>query len=64
MKQFLGYIHVGDKLMLVTLSRCQFLDVSDRKAILVTSFGCWCPTLMFKDRGYWLQKRPKPSPTS
>ena len=21
--------------------------------ILVTSFGCWCPTLMLKDRECW-----------
>ena len=41
-----GYKDVGDKWMLVTLSWRQFLDVSDRISILMTSFGCWCPTLM------------------
>ena len=40
------------------------MHVGDRISILVTSFGCWCPTLMFKDRGCWRQKQPKPSPTS
>ena len=59
-----GYIDVGDKRVLVTLSWWQFLDVSDRILILVTSFGRWWSTLMLKDRGYWLQKWPKPSPTS
>ena len=59
-----GYIDVGDKWMLVTLSWWQFLDVGDRVSILVTSFGCWCPALMMKDRGCWWQKRPKQSPTS
>ena len=49
--------------MLVTLSWWQLLDVSDRISILVTTFGCWCPTLTFEDRGCWWQKRPKPSPT-
>ena len=44
-----GYIDVGDKRMLATLSWWQFLDVSDRISILVTSFGCWCPTLMLED---------------
>ena len=44
-----GYIDVGDKWMLVTLSWWQFLDVSDRISILVTSFWCWWPTPMFKD---------------
>ena len=34
-----GYIDVGDKWMLVTLSWWQFLDVSDRISILVTYFG-------------------------
>ena len=65
----LGYIDVGDKWSLVTQSWWQFLDVSDRISILVTSFGCWCPTLMLKDRGCWWQKQAKtvlakPSPTS
>ena len=59
-----GYIDVGDKRMLMTLSWWQFLDVSDRISILVTSSGCWCPKLMLKDRGCWWQKWPKPSPTS
>ena len=48
-----GYIDVGDKWMLVTLSCWQFLDASDRISILEISFGCWGPTLMLKDRGYW-----------
>ena len=59
-----GFIDIGDKWMLVTLSWWQFWDVSDRISIFVTSFGCWCPTLMLKDRGCCWQKRPKPSPTS
>ena len=50
--------------MLVTLSRWQFLDVSDRIWILVTIFECWCPTLILKDRECWWQKRSKLSPTS
>ena len=41
-----GYIDVGDKWMLVTLSWWQFLDVSDRILILAISFGCWFPTLI------------------
>jgi len=41
-----------------------FWDVGDFISILVTSFGCKCPTPMQKDRGRWLQKRPKVSPTS
>ena len=28
-----------------------FSDVDDRIAILLTSFGCWCLTLMYKDSG-------------
>ena len=60
----IGYIDVGDKWMLVTLSWWQFFNVSDGISILVTSFGCWYPTLMFKDRGCWWQKWPKPWPTS
>ena len=59
-----GYIDVGDKSMLVTLSWWQFLNVSDRISILVTIFGNWCPTLLLKNRGCWWQKRSKPSPTS
>ena len=59
-----GYIDVGAKRMLMTLSWWQFLDVSDRILILVTSFGCWCLTLLLKDRGGWWQKRAKLSPTS
>ena len=51
-----GYIDVGDKWMLVTLSWWQFLGVNDRISILVTSFGCWCSTLMLKYRGCWWQK--------
>ena len=50
--------------MLVTLSWWQFLDVSDRISILVTSFVCWWPTPMLKDRGYWCQTRQKLSSTS
>ena len=41
-----GYRIVDDKWMLVTLSWWQFWD---RIPILVTSFGCWCPTLMLED---------------
>ena len=57
-------VDVGDKWMLVTLAWWQFLDVSDRTSILVTSFGCCCPPPLLKDRGCWWQKRPKLSPTS
>ena len=42
----------------------QFSGFGDRISILVTSFGCWCPTLILKDTEYWWQNRPKPSPTS
>ena len=28
---------------------------------MVTSFGCWCSTLMLRDRGYWWPKWPKTS---
>ena len=59
-----GYIDVGDKWMLVTLWWWQFSGVGDRISILVTSFGCWCPTLMLKDRGCWWHNQPKPLPTS
>ena len=38
------------------------MDVSDRISILVISFGCWCPTLMLKDRWCRWKQRPKPSP--
>ena len=31
---------------------------------MVTSFECWCPTLMLRDRGCWLPNSPKPSATS
>ena len=31
----------------------QFSGVGDGILILVTSFGCWCPTLMLKDRSCW-----------
>ena len=40
------------------------MDVGDRISILVTSFRCWCPTSMLKDRGCRWQNRPKLSPTS
>ena len=61
-----GHIDVGDKWILVTLCWWLFSDVGYRILILVTSFGCWCPTLMLKDRRccVWWQNRPKPSPTS
>ena len=52
-----GYIDVGD-FMLVNIFGCW------RISILVTSYGCCCPTLMLKDRGCWWQNRPKLSPTS
>ena len=29
-----------------------YIDVGD-KWMLAPSFGCWCPTFMFKDRGCW-----------
>ena len=53
-----GYIDVCDKSMLVTLSWWQFLNVSDRISILVTIFGCWCPTLMVKHWGCWWPFKP------
>ena len=47
------------------LHRCwwQYTVVDDGISIFVTSFGCWWPTLLFKNRGCWWRKRPKPSPT-
>ena len=42
---FVGYSNVGDIVMLMTWSWWQFYNVGDRINILVTSFGCWCPTL-------------------
>ena len=59
-----GHIDVGDKWMLMILCWWQFLDVSDRISILVTSFECCCPTLMLKDKWCRWRKRRKPSPTS
>ena len=50
--------------MLVTYSCWQFQNVGDRIKILVTSYECWCPTLMLRDRGCWWPERPKLSPTS
>ena len=35
--------------MLVTLCWWQFSGVGDRISILVTSFVCWCPTLMLRE---------------
>ena len=55
-------VDIGDKLMLVTFSCWQFLDVRDRIWILVSSLGCWCPTV--KDRGCWRRKWPRSSTTS
>ena len=56
--------------MLVT-SGCWWLYFGDNFRMFVTEFrywwhlfGCWCPTLMLKYRGCWLQNRPKPSATS
>ena len=46
---------------MLVISGCCWLYVGDKISILVTSFGCWCPTLMLKDRGCWWQER---SPTS
>ena len=71
----LSLCHVADHkkqsviLLIYRLHRCWWLylgdnDLSTRILILVTFFGCWCPTLMLKDRGYWWQKRQKPSSTS
>ena len=42
----------------------QFSGVGDRISILMTSFWCWCPTLMLKDRECWWQNQPNPSPIS
>ena len=43
------------------LRRCRWqVGVGDRISILVTSFECWCPTPMLKDRACWWWKRPKP----
>ena len=61
---FPGYSHVGDILMLMTYSCWQFKNVGDRIKILMTSFRCWCRTLMLNDRGCWWAKWLKPSPTS
>ena len=47
------WLYVGDNFR---------VSIDDRISILVTSFGCSCLTLMLKDRGYWWQNRPKPSP--
>ena len=58
-----GYSYVGDIVMLVTYSWWQFYNVGDRNKILVTSFGCWCPTLMLRDRGCWCHQHIS-SPTS
>ena len=49
---------------LLCLRWCWWLKVGDDLWMLVTSFECWCPTLMEKDCGCWWLKRPKPSPTS
>ena len=49
--------------MLVT-SGCWFSGVGDRISILVTSFedrGCWCQTLMPKDRGCCIRHQHRPS---
>ena len=70
-----GYMDIGDKWMLDTLCWWQLLSdeklsgirsvcLDDRFSILATSFECWCPKLMFKDRGCWWRKRPKLAPTS
>ena len=52
----------------VRLHRCWWLYLGDNFWMLMTefrsSFGCWCPTLMLKDRVCWWQKLPKPLPTS
>ena len=49
---------------LVGLHRCwwlndgiNFFGVGDRNLILVTSFWCRCPTLIFKDSGFWWRKQ-------
>ena len=59
-----GYSHVGDIVILITYSCWPFKNVADRIKILVTSFRCWCPTLMLWDRGCWWPKWLQPSPTS
>jgi len=48
---------VGDLQLVIIL-------VGDRIKILVTSFGCCCPTIMLIDKGWWWPKWRKPSPTS
>ena len=63
-KLFKGYSHVGDILMLVTYSWWQFKNVGDRINILVAFFGCWCPTLILRNKECWLLKWSEPSPTS
>ena len=51
-------LDVGD-FMLVTIFWCCWRNFDPMKF-----FGCWFPTLMFKDGGCWWQKRPKRPPTS
>ena len=48
----------------MTQSWWRFLGIGDWISMLVTSFECWCPTLMLKDKGCWWRKRHKPSPIS
>jgi len=49
-----GERDVGDNVMLkdyIDVGK-KVLDVSDRFLILVTSLGCWCPTILLQDRGF------------
>ena len=62
-KKWDDYSDVGDKLMLMTWSWWRFVDVGDWISMLVTSYECWCPKLMWKD-GCWWPKWLEPSPTS
>ena len=63
-KHYLTWYHDGLHFGHAKTEKKIIFRKSDRILILVTSFGCWCPTSMLKDRGCWWRKRPKPSPTS
>ena len=52
----LDYSHAGNIVMLMTYSWWQFKYVDDGIKILVTYFGCWCPTLRLRDRWCWWPK--------
>ena len=67
---FLVVLHFKVQSHFIWLQSCWWLTVGDnfrmlaRIKILVTSLGCWCPTLVLRYRGCWWPKRLKPSPTS